>query len=123
MVQAEVGEKIKRDAHKKSYLYRLLNYAYHVEYLKTVPAKAFNPPPKVKSCLISLVKKSELPQLPFAKLVSFLDAVAPYSRKTLGKISKILEKHPNKVAFSIPEHIKGKRLEAVYREELEEIMG
>ncbi|MDR3169663.1 MAG: hypothetical protein LBU27_08220 [Candidatus Peribacteria bacterium] len=93
MIQAEVGEKITVDAQKKSYLYRLLNYAYHVQYLKTVPAKAFNPPPKVKSCLVSLVKKAEVPQLSFEALVSFLDAFAPYSRKTLGKIGKMLGKH------------------------------
>jgi len=92
MVQAEVGEKIKTDAKKKSYLYRLLNYAYQIDYLKTIPAKAFTPPPKVKSCLISLVKKSDLPPIPFDKLVNFLDAFSPYSRKTLGKISKMLNK-------------------------------
>jgi 16S rRNA (adenine1518-N6/adenine1519-N6)-dimethyltransferase len=96
MVQAEVGEKIKADASKKSYLYRLLNYAYEVRYLKTIPAKAFNPPPKVKSCLISLVQKTELPEIPFTSVVNFLEAVAPYSRKTLGKIAKMLEKRGNR---------------------------
>jgi 16S rRNA A1518/A1519 N6-dimethyltransferase RsmA/KsgA/DIM1 with predicted DNA glycosylase/AP lyase activity len=122
MVQAEVGEKIKRDADKKSYLYRLLNFAYHVEYLKTVPAKAFNPPPKVKSCLISLVKKSELPNISFEKLVSFLDTFCPYSRKTLGKIAKMTQKHCTSSAFIIPEHIAKKRLEELSRKELEIIL-
>ncbi|MDR2540693.1 MAG: hypothetical protein LBD11_02695 [Candidatus Peribacteria bacterium] len=101
MIQMEVGEKIKRDAGKKSYLYRLLNYAYRVDYLKTIPAKAFSPAPKVKSCLVSLVKKSELPQLSFERLVEFLDFFSPYSRKTLGKIAKMVEKKEKH--FSIPE--------------------
>jgi 16S rRNA (adenine1518-N6/adenine1519-N6)-dimethyltransferase len=116
MIQAEVGEKIKRDAGKKSYLYRLLNYAYHVEYLKTVPAKAFNPAPKVKSCLVSLAKKSVLPQLSFERLVEFLDLFSPYSRKTLGKIAKMIEKKEK--YFPIPEHLQGKRLEELSRSEV-----
>jgi 16S rRNA A1518/A1519 N6-dimethyltransferase RsmA/KsgA/DIM1 with predicted DNA glycosylase/AP lyase activity len=52
MVQDEVLQKLRSDAGKKSYLYWILNYAYEVQYLKTVPAKAFSPAPKVKSCLI-----------------------------------------------------------------------
>jgi hypothetical protein len=34
MVQDEVGQKIKHDAKKKSYLWWLLNFAYDVTYLK-----------------------------------------------------------------------------------------
>ncbi|MDR0606929.1 MAG: hypothetical protein LBG52_00930, partial [Candidatus Peribacteria bacterium] len=123
MIQAEVGEKIARDAKKKSYLYRLLNYAYHVKYLKTVSAKAFAPPPKVKSCLVSLVKKAELPQISFERLLRFLEVFAPYSRKTLGKIAKMQEKREGKNTFFIPKHLAGKRLEALRREELEEILA
>jgi 16S rRNA A1518/A1519 N6-dimethyltransferase RsmA/KsgA/DIM1 with predicted DNA glycosylase/AP lyase activity len=63
-----------------------------VDYLKTVPAKSFNPPPKVKSCMIGLTKKSQFPSISFKQLLLFLDAFSPYSRKTLGKISKLLEK-------------------------------
>jgi len=120
MVQEEVGEKIRFDAKKKSYLYWLLNYGYHVEYLKTVPVKAFNPPPKVKSCVIGLKRKDEIPAIEFERLVSFLDAFAPYSRKTLGKISKMLEKRG--VSFAIPEEFQSKRLEELDWGELEEIV-
>ena len=52
MIQKEVGDKIKTDAHKKSYLWRLLNYAYQVEYTQTVPPSAFSPAPKVHSCVL-----------------------------------------------------------------------
>jgi 16S rRNA (adenine1518-N6/adenine1519-N6)-dimethyltransferase len=120
MVQEEVGEKIRYDAKKKSYLYWLLNYAYQVEYLKTVPAKAFNPPPNVKSCMISLVKKAHFPQISFDCLVAFLDAFAPYSRKTLGKIAKMLTKRG--IFFSIPETYSTRRLEELGREDLEIIL-
>ena len=58
MVQKEVADKIKTDAPKKSYLWRLLNYQYEVTYLKTVPAKAFTPAPKVQSAIFSLVSRT-----------------------------------------------------------------
>lgn len=120
MIQHEVWEKIRYDAKKKSYLYWLLSYWYQVDYLKTVPAKSFNPPPKVKSCMIGLTKKSCLPQITFEKLLLFLDAFAPYSRKTLGKISKLLEKRWK--FFAIPAFYQSKRLEELSWQDLEIIL-
>ena len=64
------------DAHKKSFLRWLLNYSYHVMYLKTVPAKAFSPAPKVQSCVISLIPKQTIPALDFEQLYNFLDTVS-----------------------------------------------
>ncbi|HCB51141.1 TPA: hypothetical protein DEP21_00945 [Patescibacteria group bacterium] len=57
MIQKEVADKIKSDADKKSYLRWLLNYAYEVKYLKTVPPKAFKPAPKVTSAIVGLTLK------------------------------------------------------------------
>ena len=119
MVQNEVWEKIRFDANKKSYLYRILNYAYEVQYLKTVPAKAFSPAPKVKSCLIWLVKKNKTPNIPFEELIKFLDLFSPYSRKTLWKISKMLTKKWDN--FAIPEALQNKRLEELNWTQLEAI--
>ena len=119
MVQDEVWEKLRFDANKKSYLYRILNYAYEVNYLKTVPAKAFSPAPKVKSCLIWLIKKDNIPKIPFNELIKFLDLFSPYSRKTLSKISKMLSK--KWVSFVIPENLSNKRLEELSWTQLEEI--
>jgi 16S rRNA A1518/A1519 N6-dimethyltransferase RsmA/KsgA/DIM1 with predicted DNA glycosylase/AP lyase activity len=121
MVQEEVGEKIRWDAKKKSYLYWLLNYGYHVEYLKTVPAKAFSPSPKVKSCVIGLRRKDEVPQVEFGKLVRFLDVFAPYSRKTLGKIAKMAKKDGKH--YCIPESLAKKRLEELGWDDLETILS
>lgn len=120
MVQDEVWEKLRFDAGKKSYLYWILNYAYEVQYLKTVPAKAFSPAPKVKSCLIWLIKKNDIPNVAFNKLIEFLDLFSPYSRKTLWKISKMIAKKWG--SFTIPKHLEGKRLEELDWNQLEEIL-
>ena len=119
MVQDEVWQKLRFDAGKKSYLYWILNYAYEVQYLKTVPAKAFSPAPKVKSCLIWLIKKERLPNIQFDELIRFLDFFSPYSRKTLSKISKMISKKWG--SFVIPENLSNKRLEELNWIQLEEI--
>ena len=119
MVQDEVWQKLRFDASKKSYLYWILNYAYEVQYLKTVPAKAFSPAPKVKSCLIWLVKKDRVPNISFEGLIRFLDLFSPYSRKTLWKISKMISKKWG--SFTIPENLSNKRLEELNWTQLEEI--
>ncbi len=121
MVQDEVWQKLRFDAGKKSYLYRILNYAYQVQYLKTVPAKAFSPAPKVKSCLIWLVKKDKVPNIKFDELIWFLDLFSPYSRKTLWKISKMISKKWG--SFVIPENLNNKRLEELNWIQLEEIFN
>ena len=121
MVQDEVWQKLRFDANKKSYLYWILNYAYEVQYLKTVPAKAFSPAPKVKSCLIWLVKKNKASDIPFKELIRFLDLFSPYSRKTLWKISKIISKKWG--TFVIPGNLSNKRLEELDWTQLEEIFN
>jgi len=92
MVQEEVWQRLKSDAKKKSYLWRLLNYAYEVKYLKWVPAKCFKPAPKVKSCLLEFRIKNIECGIEFKKLVEFLELFAPFSRKTLGAIQTMIEK-------------------------------
>ena len=120
MVQDEVWQKLRLDAGKKSYLYWILNYAYDVQYLKTVPAKAFSPAPKVKSCLIGLIKKNEIPSINFDDLIRFLDLFSPYSRKTLWKISKMISKRGDN--FIIPENLSNKRLEELNWAQLKQIL-
>ncbi|MCK9467101.1 MAG: hypothetical protein M0P94_02125 [Candidatus Absconditabacterales bacterium] len=120
MIQDEVGEKIKTDSKKKSFLWWLVNYAYDVIYQKTVGAKSFNPVPKVKSCLVEFKIKNEKTDLDFNKLLEFLDLYAPFSRKTLGAIEKILEKQ-NKKIFQTPEKLKKHRLENLSWENIKNI--
>lgn len=121
MIQDEVGEKIKSDAKKKSYLWRLLNRSYTVEYVKMVPAKCFSPAPKVKSCLMRFIKKTQPENIPYEKLEDFLNLFSPYSRKTLGKIAKMIEKKGT-WSYKIPEALHMKRLEELSRENLWEIL-
>lgn len=119
MVQDEVWQKLRFDANKKSYLYRILNYAYEVKYLRTVPAKAFSPAPKVKSCMIGLFKRTNIPNISFENFIRFLDLFSPYSRKTLWKISKMISKKWG--SFVIPEDLQSKRLEELDWNQIEEI--
>ncbi len=92
MLQDEVGQKLRSDAKKKSYLRWMINYAYDVVYLKWVPAKCFKPAPKVKSCLVQLTTKSEKLKVSWSSFLCFLELYAPFSRKTLGSIEKIVTK-------------------------------
>ncbi|MCF7835031.1 hypothetical protein K9M48_03155 [Candidatus Gracilibacteria bacterium] len=142
MLQDEVGQKIKSDAKKKSFLRWLLNYGYEVKYLKMVPAKAFSPAPKVKSCLVELRIKNEKLRIERDKLIVFLDLYSGFSRKTLGAIQKILDKRfkmqdtklkidfgckktspEGLYFFEIPENLKKKRLEELNWEDLEKIIN
>lgn len=121
MVQDEVGQKIKYDATKKSYLWRLLNYAYEVTYLKWVPAKCFKPAPKVKSCLIEFRIKNAECRIDRNKFIEFLDMFAPFSRKTLGAIHTMIKKKSD-IYFIIPESLQKKRLEECTWDDIRQIL-
>lgn len=120
MIQEEVWLKIVSSAHKKSYLWRLVNWGYEVRYLKMVPPKAFSPAPKVKSCLVLFVKKQSPASVSLDALIRFLDLFAPYSRKTLGRIAKLQQKHWT--CFLIPEELQSKRLEELEWTDLAKIL-
>jgi len=92
MVQKEVADKVRYDAEKKSFLRWLLNYHFEVHYLKTVPAKAFKPAPKVQSAIISLIRKKNHPGCPLGQVRVLLERISMYKRKTLGKSWKMAQK-------------------------------
>lgn len=120
MVQKEVADKIRTDADKKSFLWRLLNYQYTVKYLKTVPAKAFSPAPKVQSAVFSLVQKPTLPTFSYEEMVFVLDKISKYKRKTLGKCWKMAELGEK---YPLPVELAGKRLEEIGLEEMKMILS
>lgn len=120
LIQKEVWEKIKSDANKKSYLRWLINSKYNVKYVKTVPAKAFNPAPKVDSCLI-YVERNKKKINDMNKMIDFLEKASWYKRKTLGKIENLINRK-SKEKIIIPSHIKHKRLEELERWEMNEII-
>lgn len=94
LIQKEVAEKIVYNAPKKSFLRRLINYAYRVEYCFSVSPKAFTPPPKVTSAVIRAVPRSQndIPSLSYDDLLIFLDQYSPFKRKTLWASAKIVQK-------------------------------
>ncbi len=122
MIQKEVADKIIGEAHKKSYLRRLLNYAHKVSYLKTVPAKAFKPAPKVTSAIVWLIGKDpEGTEKEYADIIRFLDLYCPYSRKTLGAISTMLTKKGLN-EFPITDELKPQRLEESQRSQIMKLL-
>ena len=132
MVQEEVAQRLKSDAKKKSYLRRLLNYAYDITYLKGVPAKCFKPAPKVKSALIQLTIKNYELSIERDKFIEFLELFAPFSRKTLGAIETMLNKRfaikapvgrDKIIKFIIPKNLKKKRLEELDWDDLTTILS
>ena len=58
MIQKEVAERISAPHGSKTYgiLSVFLQTFYHIEYLFTVSEKVFDPPPKVKSAVIRLIR-------------------------------------------------------------------
>ncbi len=134
MIQKEVADKIKHDAEKKSFLWWLLNYHYDVLYLKTVPAKAFSPKPKVQSSIISLRRKKDTPGCAYPQMKMILERISMYKRKTLGKSRKMAYKSQNDVddneknanilrldgyAYQLPENLAGKRIEELSRDDMD----
>jgi len=121
LVQDEVWQKLAFDSNKKSYLWWLLNYQYQVLYCKQIPAKAFTPAPKVKSAVIEISMLDFVRDIPFDELVDFLDNFSGFTRKTLGKIQKILSKKWT-TKFIIPKDMQSKRLEELSFGDIETIL-
>lgn len=119
MVQKEVADKIRTDAEKKSFLWRLLNYQYDVKHLKTVPAKAFSPAPKVQSAIFSLIAKAQTPQFAYEDMVAILEKISMYKRKTLAKSRKMADLWKK---YLLPEDLAGKRLEEIGLEDMGRIL-
>lgn len=121
LIQKEVAEKIVHDAPKKSYLWRLLNYAHCVEYAFTVPAKAFTPAPKVTSAVIRIIPKDTPSSCGYLALLAFLDRFSPFKRKTLGASAKIVAKHEGQCPYAI-EQFSHQRLEELGWEEMSTLL-
>jgi 16S rRNA (adenine1518-N6/adenine1519-N6)-dimethyltransferase len=98
MVQKEVAEKLISEPNKKSYTFMTvyIQTFFDVEYLMSVPARFFSPPPKVTSAVVKLIPKTEL-KIPLEEALEYKNFVSNLfanKRKMLRtKIDKdILEK-------------------------------
>ncbi len=124
LVQKEVAEKIITAAKKKSYLRRLLNYNYQIDYCFTVASTFFTPPPKVDSAVIKIEHMwAKLPLEKFQRLLRLLDIISPYKRKTLGKIRKMENDRLFEFNKELPAELNGKRLEEISRDEMKVMLG
>jgi 16S rRNA (adenine1518-N6/adenine1519-N6)-dimethyltransferase len=85
MFQKEVSERIAAKHGNKTYgiLSVLTQNYYDVEYLFTVNENVFNPPPKVKSGVIRLKRKRNLPELDYDFFKKVVKTAFNQRRKTL----------------------------------------
>lgn len=132
LIQKEVAQKIATNTKQKSYLRRLLNYGYDVEYNFLVSATAFDPPPKVQSAVVSFRKKKnphpgplpkgegECSNIDFDRMVQFLDIVSQYTRKTMRKIWKM--RKDDLEDFNLPEELEMKRVQELTRAQMSQIL-
>ena len=112
MFQKEVAERVAEGPGSKTYgiLSVLLQSYYDIEYLFTVHEQAFDPPPKVKSGVIRLVRNdvTELPHgITFAHFRRVVKAAFSQRRKTLRNSIK----SGGFDATRIPERFQGQRAE------------
>ena len=122
MFQKEVAERVAEGPGSKTYgiLSVLLQSYYDIDYLFTVHEQAFDPPPKVKSGVIRLVRNSmsELPHgMSFAHFKRVVKGAFNQRRKTLRNALKSagFEEH------QIPEAFLAKRAEQLSVREFHEL--
>lgn len=114
MFQKEVGERVCAAPGSKAYgiLSVLLQAFYHTEYLFTVEACEFNPPPQVRSCVIRLTRNQTQVLDCNEKLFTALVKKAfNQRRKTLHNALKNIEQEQNCTLVNPPAEYMDKRAE------------
>lgn len=112
MFQKEVAQRVASPPGNKTYgiLSVLLQAFYDIEYLFTVSENVFNPPPKVKSGVIRLARKKELPNIDRKLFKQVVKTAFNQRRKTLRNSLKsmlhadtqheLLSKRPEQLHYS-----------------------
>ncbi len=85
MLQKEVAEKLTLKSKKPSWLSIFVNTFFDTEYIMSVPARFFYPPPKVTSAVIKMTPKREQPDFDLEDYKRFLEKVFSERRKMLKK--------------------------------------
>lgn len=114
ITQKERAEKVQTSAHKRSYLRWLLNNNYDIILRKIIKPRSFNPPPKIDSAIVEL-KYHGAKYIEPSLLVSTLDQISWYKRKTIGKILKIIKKD---ITIDLLGDINKKRIEELSWEDM-----
>ncbi|MCX8164149.1 MAG: 16S rRNA (adenine(1518)-N(6)/adenine(1519)-N(6))-dimethyltransferase RsmA [Aquificaceae bacterium] len=82
MLQKEVAEKLQKGS---SWLSTFVRTFYSLDYLMSLPARFFLPPPKVQSALVRLSRKEDLPRVDLRDYKNFLTNLYAMKRKSLKK--------------------------------------
>ena len=87
MLQKEVAEKLIAKPGSKSYTFLsvFIQTFYNVEYVMSVPARFFSPPPKVTSAVVKMTPKKEVPPVDRKKFKNFVSGLFNQKRKMLRK--------------------------------------
>jgi 16S rRNA (adenine1518-N6/adenine1519-N6)-dimethyltransferase len=126
MIQKEVAEKLIAKPKTKNFTFLtvFIQTFFDVEYVMSVPARFFSPPPKVVSAVVKLIPKEKIPVKDIKDFKSFISNIFAQRRKMLRtKIKEeILEKAKLKPTARIEELDKDDilRLYLVSREFLSE---
>lgn len=117
MIQKEVAERISSNHGRKTFgiLSVLLQTFYNIEYLFTVSEQVFNPPPKVKSAVIRLVR-NERTQLPCDEKLFVKVVKAAFNQRR-----KMLRNSLKEICNAIPLEFAEKRPEQISVEEFIEL--
>lgn len=85
MVQKEVAEKLVAVPKSKNYTFLSVftQTFYHVEYIMSVPARFFKPPPKVTSAVVKLTPKRPAPDVDITEYKKFVSELFQNRRKML----------------------------------------
>lgn len=121
MFQKEVAKRFCADHGNKEYGITsvLLQSYYHCNYDFTVNEGSFNPPPKVKSGVMTCFKREDLPECSYKNLKLIVKQAFSQRRKTLSNALKPLVNGSGN--FIIPEKWVGKRAEQLSVEEFKEL--
>ncbi len=96
MLQKEVAERLTLKHKKPSWLGVFLNTFFDTEYLMSVPARFFHPPPKVTSAVIRIKPKPNAPPFDLKEYKTFLERLFAERRKMLkSKIGENLLRRAN----------------------------
>ena len=85
LVQKEVAQRFSALPGSRDYGYFtvLLNHFFTIEYLFDVAPALFDPPPKVMSAVVKLVRKRDIKEVELNSFQSFLKLMFSQKRKTL----------------------------------------
>ena len=84
MVQKEFADKLEKSLKKRRAINIISNHAFEIQKISSVGKNNFDPPPKVDSVILKIVKKQTMDK----KLIETINKIFSYKRKTIQNILK-----------------------------------